>query len=80
MNRNRIMVVVGIAVLLALLASVGAYKFLSGKAGWRSSPGSRPWGSSSRWSTSLSAQRSTRTRWRSPPGRKTTTPRMPSST
>jgi len=31
MNRNRIMVVVGIAVLLALLASVGAYKFLSGR-------------------------------------------------
>jgi len=31
MNRNRILVVVGIAVLLALLASVGAYKFLSGR-------------------------------------------------
>lgn len=31
MNRNRIMVVVGIAVLLAVLASVGAYKFLSGQ-------------------------------------------------
>jgi len=31
MNRNRIMVVVGIALLLAVLASVGAYKFLSGK-------------------------------------------------
>ena len=31
MNRNRIMVVVGIALLLALLASVGAYKFLSGQ-------------------------------------------------
>ena len=31
MNRNRIMVVVGIAVLLALLASVGVYKFLSGQ-------------------------------------------------
>jgi pilus assembly protein CpaB len=29
MNRNRIMVVVGVAVLLALLASIGAYKFLS---------------------------------------------------
>jgi pilus assembly protein CpaB len=29
MNRNRILVVVGIAVLLALLASVGAFKFLS---------------------------------------------------
>ncbi len=29
MNRNRIMVVVGIALLLALLAGVGAYKFLS---------------------------------------------------
>ena len=31
MNRNRIMVVVGVAVLLAMLASVGAYKFLSGQ-------------------------------------------------
>jgi len=31
MNRNRIMVVVGIALLLAVLASVGAYKFLSGQ-------------------------------------------------
>ena len=31
MNRNRIMVVVGIAVLLAVLAGVGAYKFLSGQ-------------------------------------------------
>jgi len=31
MNRNRILVVVGIAVLLAVLASVGAYKFLSGQ-------------------------------------------------
>ncbi|HEX9849174.1 Flp pilus assembly protein CpaB [Candidatus Deferrimicrobium sp.] len=31
MNRNRIMVVVGIALLLALLAGVGAYKFLSGQ-------------------------------------------------
>ena len=31
MNRNRIMLVVGIAVLLAVLASVGAYKFLSGQ-------------------------------------------------
>ena len=31
MNRNRIMVVVGIALLLAVLASGGAYKFLSGK-------------------------------------------------
>jgi len=31
MNRNRIMVVVGIALLLAMLASVGAYKFLSGQ-------------------------------------------------
>jgi len=31
MNRNRILVVVGIALLLALLASVGAYKFLSGQ-------------------------------------------------
>jgi len=31
MNRNRIMVVVGIAVLLAVLASGGAYKFLSGQ-------------------------------------------------
>jgi pilus assembly protein CpaB len=31
MNRNRIMVVVGIALLLAALASVGAYKFLSGQ-------------------------------------------------
>src|SRR5512145_2701248 len=29
MNRNRILVVVGIALLLALLASMGAYKFLS---------------------------------------------------
>jgi len=31
MNRNRIIVVVGIAVLLAVLAGVGAYKFLSGQ-------------------------------------------------
>ncbi len=31
MNRNRIMVVAGIALLLALLASIGAYKFLSGQ-------------------------------------------------
>jgi len=31
MNRNRIMVVIGIALLLAVLASVGAYKFLSGQ-------------------------------------------------
>jgi pilus assembly protein CpaB len=31
MNRNRIMVVVGIALLLAVLAGVGAYKFLSGQ-------------------------------------------------
>ena len=31
MNRNRIMLVIGIALLLAVLASVGAYKFLSGK-------------------------------------------------
>ena len=31
MNRNRIMVVVGIALLLAVLASLGAYKFLSGQ-------------------------------------------------
>ena len=31
MNRNRIMVVIGIALLLALLAGVGAYKFLSGQ-------------------------------------------------
>jgi pilus assembly protein CpaB len=31
MNRNRIMVVVGIALLLAALAGVGAYKFLSGQ-------------------------------------------------
>jgi len=31
MNRNRIMVVVGIALLVAVLASVGAYKFLSGQ-------------------------------------------------
>jgi len=31
MNRNRIMMVVGIALLLAVLASVGAYKFLSGQ-------------------------------------------------
>jgi len=31
MNRNRILVVVGIALLLAVLASVGAYKFLSGQ-------------------------------------------------
>ena len=31
MNRNRIMVVVGIALLLAVLASVGVYKFLSGQ-------------------------------------------------
>ena len=31
MNRNRIMVVIGIALLLAVLAGVGAYKFLSGQ-------------------------------------------------
>src|SRR5512143_1234231 len=31
MNRNRIIVVVGIALLLAVLASLGAYKFLSGQ-------------------------------------------------
>jgi pilus assembly protein CpaB len=31
MNRNRILVVVGIALLLAVLASVGAYRFLSGQ-------------------------------------------------
>ena len=31
MDRNRIMVVVGIALLLAVLAGVGAYKFLSGQ-------------------------------------------------
>lgn len=31
MNRNRIMVVIGIALLLAVFASVGAYKFLSGQ-------------------------------------------------
>ena len=31
MNRNRIRVVIGIALLLAVLASVGAYKFLSGQ-------------------------------------------------
>jgi pilus assembly protein CpaB len=31
MNRNRILVVVGIALLLAVLAGVGAYKFLSGQ-------------------------------------------------
>jgi pilus assembly protein CpaB len=31
MNRNRIMVVVGIALLLAVLAGVGAFKFLSGQ-------------------------------------------------
>jgi len=31
MNRNRIMVVVGIALLLAILASVGVYRFLSGQ-------------------------------------------------
>lgn len=31
MNRNRILLVIGIALLLAVLASVGAYKFLSGQ-------------------------------------------------
>jgi len=31
MNRNRIMLVIGIALLLAVLASIGAYKFLSGR-------------------------------------------------
>jgi len=31
MNRNRILVVIGIALLLAMLASVGVYKFLSGQ-------------------------------------------------
>jgi len=38
MNRNRIMVVVGIALLLAVLASVGRTSFSPGKVGWRSRP------------------------------------------